>query len=285
MEFVIITGLSGAGKSQTMRILEDIGFYGVDNLPPLLLPQFIDLVIQGKETLDKVAFGMDIRGGEFFDSITECLEEIKKKGHTYRIIFLDCSDEILVKRYKEQRRPHPLCPGGRVINGIEKERIKLSNLKNKADHIIDTSNFSSSMLKEVIKDIFVSEKGIRNIMISVLSFGFKYGIPIDADLVFDVRFLPNPFYVENLKKLTGNEQEVREYVMQWEESNTFRQKLIDMVEFLVPLYEKEGKFQLIIAIGCTGGKHRSVTLANELYEYLNTGGYSVFVNHRDCYKE
>lgn len=285
MEFVIITGLSGAGKSQAMRVLEDIGFYGVDNLPPILLPQFMDLIIKGEEPLDKVAFGMDIRGGEFFENFMESLEEIKKKGHTYRIIFLDCSDEILVKRYKEQRRPHPLCPGGRVINGIEKERIKLNNIKNKADHIIDTSNFSLSMLKEVIKDIFGSDRGVRSIMLSVLSFGFKYGIPIDADLVFDVRFLPNPFYVENLKKLTGNEKEVRDYVMQWEEAAIFKQKMLDMIEFLVPQYEKEGKFQLVIALGCTGGKHRSVTMANELYEYLNLNEYSVFVNHRDCYKE
>lgn len=285
MEFVIVTGLSGAGRSQTVKVLEDIGFYSIDNLPPSLLPQFSDLIIQSNNNIKKVAFVIDIRGGEFLDDLFFNLEEIKKRGHTYKIIFLDAADEIIIKRYKEQRRPHPLCEGGRVINGIEKERIKLSYIKSRADHIIDTSNYTLSMLKEIIKDIVIGLGPEQKINISVLSFGFKHGTPLDADLVFDVRFLPNPYYIENLKPLTGNDKEIRDYVMQWEESKEFKKKLIDMIEFLIPQYEKEGKVQLVIAIGCTGGKHRSVTIANELYEYLKENSYRVVINHKDCYKK
>lgn len=285
MEFVIVTGLSGAGRSQTVKILEDSGYYSIDNLPPSLLPQFADLIIQSKGDVDKVAFAIDIRGGEFFDDLFDNLDEIKKKGHSYKILFLDASDEVIVKRYKEQRRPHPLCEGGRVINGIEMERVKLSYIKTRADHIIDTSNYTLSMLKETIRDIVTGDGEKQRINISVLSFGFKHGIPLDADLVFDVRFLPNPYYIEELKPLSGNDQEIRDYVMQWDEAKKFKKMLSEMVSFLIPQYEKEGKVQLIIAIGCTGGRHRSVTLANELYDTLKSKQYRVVINHRDCYRK
>jgi len=285
MEFVIVTGLSGAGRSQTVKVLEDIGFYSIDNLPPSLLPQFADLIIQSNSNIKKVAFVIDIRGGEFLEDLFDNLEVIKKRGHSYRIIFLDATDEVIIKRYKEQRRPHPLCEGGRVINGIEKERLKLSHIKSKANHIIDTSNYTLSMLKEIIRDIVVGNDSANKLSISVLSFGFKHGMPLDADLVFDVRFLPNPYYIESLKPLTGNDKAIRDYVMQWEESKIFKSKLVDLIDFLIPQYQKEGKVQLVIAIGCTGGKHRSVTLANELYDYLKINKHRAVINHRDCYKK
>lgn len=285
MEFVVVTGLSGAGRSQTVKVLEDSGYYSIDNLPPSLLPQFADLIIQSKGDIDKVAFAIDIRGGEFFDDLFDNLDEIKRKGHSYKILFLDASDQVIVKRYKEQRRPHPLCEGGRVINGIEMERVKLSYIKTRADHIIDTSNYTLSMLKETIRDIVTGEGEKQRINISVLSFGFKHGIPLDADLVFDVRFLPNPYYIEELKPLSGNDQEIRDYVMQWEEAKIFKKMLSEMISFLIPQYEKEGKVQLIVAIGCTGGRHRSVTIANELYDTLKSEQYRVVINHRDCYRK
>ncbi|MCT4662980.1 MAG: RNase adapter RapZ [Tissierellales bacterium] len=285
MEFVIVTGLSGAGRSQTVKVLEDSGYYSIDNLPPSLLPQFADLIIQSKGDIDKVAFAIDIRGGEFFDDLFDNLDEIKRKGHSYKILFLDASDQVIVKRYKEQRRPHPLCEGGRVINGIEMERVKLSYIKTRADHIIDTSNYTLSMLKETIRDIVTGEGEKQRINISVLSFGFKHGIPLDADLVFDVRFLPNPYYIEELKPLSGNDQEIRDYVMQWEEAKVLKKMLSEMISFLIPQYEKEGKVQLIVAIGCTGGRHRSVTIANELYDTLKSEQYRVVINHRDCYRK
>lgn len=283
MKFVVITGLSGAGKSQAMRCMEDLGFYCVDNLPPVLIPKFAELCFTNGGEIQKIAVVIDIRGGKFFDDLFESLDELKNKGYKYEILFLDASDETLIKRFKETRRIHPLSAEGRIIDGINAERERLDALKIKANKIIDTSNMIPSQLKEEIKKIYI-EGSVNNIMISILSFGFKKGIPLDADLVFDVRFLPNPHYIPELKEFTGNDSSVREYVMKWPESIEFVKKLNDLIDFLIPYYEREGKFQLVIAVGCTGGKHRSVTVANILYDYLKEKGQRVTLNHRDMPK-
>lgn len=284
MEFVILTGLSGAGKSQAIKVMEDIGFFCMDNLPPSLLPKFAELCFQSKRGIDKVALVVDIRGGKFFNDLFESLEDLQNHGYRYRILFLDASNEVLIKRYKELRRPHPLNPNGRIIYGIERERKLLEEVREKAHNILDTTNFTIGMLREEIKKIFLEGKETSSLTISVLSFGFKHGIPLDADLVFDVRFLPNPHYIEELREFTGNEKDVRDYVLNWEQSKKFVNKLIDLIDFLIPYYIKEGKTQLVIAMGCTGGKHRSVTIANVLYEYLKKKEQRVIIGHRDCKK-
>ncbi len=285
MEFVIITGLSGAGKSQAIKVMEDIGYYCMDNFPPSLLTKFADLYFQSINKIKKVALVVDIRGGKFFDDLFESLNTLKEHGYRYKILFLEASDDILIKRYKELRRPHPLSPEGRIIDGIDKERNILKEVKNKSNNIIDTTNLTIGMLKEEIKKIFLEGKEAENLTISILSFGFKHGIPLDADLVFDVRFLPNPHYIDELRPYTGDDKQVRDYVMDWEQSKRFVNKLIDMIDFLIPYYIKEGKTQLVVALGCTGGKHRSVTIANVLYEYLQKKEHRVIVNHRDNRKE
>ncbi|EOD00419.1 RNase adapter RapZ [Caldisalinibacter kiritimatiensis] len=284
MEFTVITGMSGAGKSQAMKVMEDIGYYCMDNLPPALLPKFAELCYDSKRTISKIAVVLDLRGGKFFNDLFNSLEKLKGSGFKYRILFLDASDEVIIKRYKELRRPHPLSPHGRVIDGIEEEREKLKEVRAKADYIIDTTSFTLGMLKEEIKKIFLEGKEAKSLTVSVLSFGFKHGIPIDADLVFDVRFLPNPHYIEELREFTGNDKQVQDYVMGWEHTRVFVEKLIDMLDFLIPYYIKEGKTQLVIGIGCTGGKHRSVTVANVLYERLKEKEHRVIINHRDCNK-
>lgn len=284
MKFIIITGLSGAGKSQAVRILEDSGYYCMDNLPPALLPDFADLCSQSKRRINKVAIVVDIRGGRFFNDLFKSLDVLEKSGFEYKILFLDASDDVLIKRFKELRRPHPLSPSGRIIDGIEKEREKLDEVRQKSNYIIDTSNLTTAMLKEEIKHIFLEGKESKNLTISIISFGFKRGVPLDADLMFDVRFLPNPFYIQELKEFTGNDKQVRDYVMKWEQTKEFTAKLIDMIDFLIPFYIKEGRTQLVIAIGCTGGQHRSVTLANFLYEDLKNKGHRVTIGHRDCRK-
>lgn len=284
MEFVIVTGLSGAGKSQAIKIMEDMDFYCMDNLPPTLLIKFAELCYHTKGKIDKVALVVDIRGGKFFNDLFESLEDLKKNGYKYKILFLDAADEVLIKRYKEKRRPHPLSPRGRIIDGIYKEREKLQEVREKADNIIDTSNLTLGMLKEEVRKIFIEGEETENLTISILSFGFKHGIPLDSDLVFDVRFLPNPHYIDDLREFTGNDQKVRDYVMKWDQSKEFAKKLYDLIDFLIPYYIKEGKTQLVIAMGCTGGKHRSVTIANTLYDYLKEKGHKVITNHRDSYK-
>ncbi|MDK2917913.1 MAG: RNase adapter protein RapZ [Candidatus Petromonas sp.] len=284
MKFVIITGLSGAGKSQAVKCMEDLGFYCVDNLPPVLIPKFAELCFNSNGEIQKIALVIDIRGGRFFNELFERLGEIKKEGYKYEILFLEASDESLIKRFKETRRMHPLSPEGRIIDGINAEREKLEELREKADKVINTSDMTPGELKEEIKKIYLEGSGSDNIIISILSFGFKKGIPLDADLVFDVRFLPNPHYIEELKDFTGNDKKIRDYVMKWPESIEFVKKLNEMIDFLIPYYEREGKFQLVIAIGCTGGKHRSVTVANILYEYLKDKGHRVRINHRDVPK-
>lgn len=285
MKYVILTGMSGAGKSTVLKFFEDIGYFCVDNLPPSLIPKFIELCDKPGSEIEKVAIGIDIRGGKLFDDFFTYLLEIKNEKHLFEILFLDCSDEVLLKRYKETRRRHPLAKGERIITGIIRERELLSDIRRKSDYIIDTSHILARQLKQKINDIFIENKEFDSLMINILSFGFKYGIPSDADLVFDVRFLPNPFYIEELKPLTGNDVSVHDYVMKCEESNIFLNKLLDMVNFLIPNYIKEGKNQLVIAIGCTGGKHRSVTLANELYNNLNKLQYSTIITHRDIDKD
>jgi UPF0042 nucleotide-binding protein len=282
MRFVIVTGLSGAGKTQAVRCLEDLGFFCVDNLPPTLIPKFAEACYQTDGKIDRIALVIDIRGGKFFDDLFESLKYLKMQQYKYEILFLDASDEVLVKRFKETRRKHPLSPEGRIINGINLERNRLKEVKSRADNIIDTSRLSTRELREKIFEIY-SETGQleSELMITVVSFGFKYGIPVDSDLVFDVRFLPNPFYLPELKKFSGNDQQVKDYVMNYDVTRQFLEKLNDMLEFLIPSYLKEGKRQLIISIGCTGGRHRSVTIANAIYEKLLENGHKVSIDHRD----
>ena len=286
MRFVIVTGMSGAGRSTALRVLEDAGYFCVDYLPISLIEKFSELIYPGNTEVTKAALGIDIRSGKAFDELAAVLEELSVAGVNYEILFLDASDEVLVKRYKETRRSHPLALDGRVADGIHEERKRLEFLRKQADYIIDTSNLLTRELKQELDKIFVQNKNFKNLVISVLSFGFKYGIPTDSDLVFDVRFLPNPYYYEDLRKLSGNDRPVQDFVMGFEVSHRFLDKLIDMIQFLIPNYVLEGKNQLVISIGCTGGKHRSVTLANKLYERLRENtDYAVRIEHRDIEKD
>ncbi len=282
MKFVIVTGMSGAGKSTALKMLEDMGYFCVDNLPIALLPKFAELAHAPGSDISQVAVGVDIRNGRSLDEMASVLENLKASGVAYQILYLEASDEVLVKRYKETRRAHPLAKQGRVEDGIRLEREKLLYLKKNATYILDTSQLLTRELKKALEQILVEEKNFKNLMITVLSFGFKYGIPNDCDLVFDVRFLPNPYYVDGLKYKTGNDEEVQDFVMGYEISHIFLGKLVDMLNFLIPNYILEGKNQLVIGIGCTGGKHRSVTLANKLFEALSDRSeYGVRLEHRD----
>lgn len=281
MEFVIITGMSGAGKSQALNALEDMGYYAMDNLPPSLLTNFAELSYNSKRDIKKVAAVVDIRGGVFFDDLFSAIEALHNKGFKTRIIFLDANDNILIKRYKELRRPHPLSPQGTILEGINNERIYLEKVKREADYVIDTSKYNIGKLRERIDSIFLEDEEDRKINISVVSFGFKHGILLDGDLIFDVRFIPNPYYIEELRELTGRDKPVADYVFQHEESNVFMDKLVDMVDYLIPYYVVEGKPQLIIGIGCTGGRHRSIAIAEKLGEILRRKGHKALVEHRD----
>lgn len=286
MKFVILTGMSGAGKSTALKMMEDIGFYCVDNLPIPLLEKFVELSELQNAELQKVALGIDARSGQALDELREVLDRIEARGEDFEILFLDSDDSVLVKRYKETRRSHPLAPNDRVDKGIALEREKLAFLKKRADYILDTSQLLTRELKTEIEKIFQKNQDYKNLFITVLSFGYKYGIPADSDLVFDVRFLPNPYYVEGLRVKTGNDAEIQEYVLQFKEAHIFLDKLNDMIEFLIPNYIAEGKNQLVISIGCTGGKHRSVTLANELYKRLSgKTEYGLKIEHRDIGKD
>lgn len=282
MRFVIVTGLSGAGKTEATRSLEDLGYFCVDNLPPKLIPKFAEACQQSDGKIDKVALVIDIRGGIFFDDLFESLIYLKDNELKYEILFLEATDEVLVKRFKESRRSHPLSPQGRVINGIDEERKRLRELKNRADNIIDTSKYAIRDLREKISFLYGNGKEVeKQLSVTVLSFGFKYGIPTDSDLVFDVRFIPNPFYIQELKPFSGNDEPVKKYVLEQEETKGFLTKIEDMITFLIPNYVKEGKRQLIISIGCTGGRHRSVAIANAIYEKLLSDGFKVSIDHRD----
>ena len=269
MRFVIVTGMSGAGKSTALKMLEDMGYFCVDNLPIPLLPGFVQMLQNTDTEMKKVALGLDVRSGQDLSGLKENLEAMDRDRIGYEILFLDANDAVLVKRYKETRRQHPLSGSGRVDTGIAKEREKILFLKMKATYILDTSKMLTRELRIELEKIFVDGQSFCNLYITVMSFGFKYGIPQDADLVFDVRFLPNPYYIDTLREKTGNEAEVQDYVMQNDKGRIFLDKLKDMMEFLIPNYILEGKNQLVIAIGCTGGKHRSVTLANALYQLLD----------------
>lgn len=285
MRFVIVTGMSGAGKSSTLKMLEDAGYFCVDNLPIQLIHKLTQLTFDEHSNIDKVALGVDIRSGEGFDELESILNALNDLGYHYEILFLDASTDVLVTRYKETRRSHPLSGAGRVDKGIELERKRLTFLKKRADYIIDTSKLLIRELKAEIDKILIEGENYNNLFITILSFGFKYGIPTDSDLVFDVRFLPNPYYIPELKPLTGNDKSVSDYVMRADASVKFLDKLEDMLAFLIPNYIIEGKNQLVISIGCTGGKHRSVTLANAIAKRLSSLPYSLKVEHRDIEKD
>ena len=281
MRFVIVTGMSGAGKSSVLKMLEDAGYFCVDNLPVALLDKFADMLLDETAKIENVALGIDIRNGRGIGELAHKLKEIEAAGIKYEILYLNASNRILLKRYKETRRNHPLSRDGRVEDGIAKEREIMKFLQDQATYVIDTSQLLTRELKEEIDRIFVDGEEGERFQIAVVSFGFKHGIPADVDLVFDVRFLPNPYYDLNLRPLTGNDKPIQDFVMKHEESVEFLDKLDDMMRFLIPNYIKEGKYNLVIGIGCTGGKHRSVTITNKLAERLKQLPYSVKVEHRD----
>lgn len=286
MNFVIVTGLSGAGKTSALRALEDIDYYCVDNIPPILIPIFYDLCQQSKDSrMKNIAIVTDIRGGEVFDSLFEALDKLKAENKKYSILYLDARNDILITRFKETRRKHPLSDNynGETTEAVKLERDLLRPVRERADYIIDSSQLSPAQLKERVTAIFLGDT-VGTLTITCMSFGFKYGIPPEADLMFDVRCLPNPFYIKELKHLTGLDESVREYVMKWEQTVGFRERMTELVDYTLPLYRQEGKSQLVIAVGCTGGKHRSVALAQYLYNHLSAGQNKVCVQHRDIRK-
>lgn len=278
---VIITGMSGAGKTQVVRVLEDLGYFCVDNLPPALIPKIAELCAESAGRFSRIALVVDIRGGEFFDELMHVLGEMDRTSLLAEVLFLEASDSALIQRYKETRRRHPLAPEGRISEGIRLERDRLEYIRGRATQIIDTSNLTTQQLKERITELYGGESEQAKLSINVVSFGFKYGIPLDADMVFDVRFLPNPFYVEPLRCKTGEEMEVRDYILKWPVTHQFLKRLQSFIDFLVPHYVKEGKSQLVIAIGCTGGMHRSVFVAGKIRDSLKEQGYRIALEHRD----
>lgn len=282
MRFVVVTGMSGGGKSTVLKMLEDAGFYCVDNLPISLVEKFVELISMPNSEVSKVALGLDVRSDQSFQDATRVLTQLKHKGYAFEILYMEADENVLIKRYKESRRVHPLALEGRVEDGVRKERKVLENVRKNADYVIDTTHLLTRELKEELDRIFVENGEYNSLMVTVMSFGFKHGIPVDADLVFDVRFLPNPFYIDQLKYKTGDDKEVQDYVLGFGETETFMEKLVDMIQFLIPNYVKEGKYSLVVGIGCTGGKHRSVTLANELYKRMkDKGTYGIKLYHRD----
>lgn len=285
MRFIIVTGMSGAGRTQASHCMEDMGYYCIDNLPPVLIDKFADICRHSQGKLEKVALVMDLRGGYLFEQLTEELENLKKNGYEYEILFLDSSDETLIKRYKETRRKHPLAAEGSIMEGIKREREILSSIRASADYIIDTTNMTIGNLKKKITELFSYGENRDSFTIDVESFGFKFGMALDADLVFDVRFLPNPYYVPELRHRTGVEKDVADYVFGKQITYDFTEKLYDMVDFLVPQYTEEGKNNLVIAIGCTGGKHRSVAIAESLAKHLKEKNANVNISHRDIDKK
>ena len=287
MKIIIVTGMSGAGKSTALNVLEDEGYYCVDNMPISLMPKFAELADGHNQDkgYNNIALGIDIRSGHSLAELDSVLDYMKEKKYEYTIVFLESSDEVLIKRYKETRRAHPLAKDGRVDKAIMLEREQLKFLKQRADVIIDTSQLLTREFKEELEKIVLGRKEFNNLMVTVLSFGFKYGIPSDADIVFDVRFLPNPYYVEELRPLTGNDKKIQDYVMKAPEAEEFLERVDGLIQFLLPNYVKEGKSSLVIAVGCTGGKHRSVTLANAIAKRLSKTPYGCKVEHRYIEKD
>ncbi|NLC68964.1 MAG: RNase adapter RapZ [Clostridiaceae bacterium] len=285
MYFLVITGMSGAGKSLVAKYLEDLGYFCVDNLPPALIPKFAEIVSRSDSQMNKIALVIDVRGRELLNDFFPGLEALKDLGFDCKILFLEASDNVLVKRYKETRRAHPLAHSGRIVDGINEERQVLQEIRKRADHVIDTSNLSPAQLREEINSIFLQGKEFKGMIMSIITFGFKYGIPIDCDLVFDVRFLPNPYYIPSMRKLTGKNEAVREYVLKNKATTIFYDKVMDLLDFLIPYYIKEGKTQLVIGIGCTGGRHRSVVIGELIYRALTGREYTVIIEHRDIERD
>jgi RNase adapter protein RapZ len=285
MRFIVITGISGAGKSLVAKQLEDDGFYCIDNLPPLLIPKITEICSQSYRKMDKIGLVIDIRGGELLNDLFPALESLREAGHTYEILFMEASDKVVIKRYKESRRSHPLAQEGRLLKGISEERRVLQKIKDRADYVIDTSVLTPRQLKDAILGIIGQDSSFRGLIVNIISFGFKYGVPIECDLIFDVRFIPNPYYIESMKKLTGKSDSVRDFVLGMPETVEFLDKLNSMLDFLIPNYVKEGKSQLVIGIGCTGGRHRSVAIADKLNENLTEKHHRTIVEHRDIEKD
>lgn len=285
MRFLIVTGMSGSGKSHALRFLEDIGYFCADNIPPILIPKFAELFYSTSIEFNKVALGVDIRGGKNLDDVAAVLEDLRQRGYSYEILFLDAKDSVLMNRFKETRRHHPLSKTDPVNVSIAKEREILSDLRKRADYIIDTSEMLTRQLKERMVEILVADANYQNLTITVISFGYKYGLPQECDLAFDVRFIPNPFYFPEMRHQTGKDAQVFDYVMSHSETTDFIEKLMDLLEFLIPNYIKEGKNSLVIGIGCTGGKHRSVAIAEVVNKRLKEDGNFTIVNHRDVTRE
>ena len=285
MRYTIVTGMSGSGKTKVIRYLEDMGYFCIDNMPPVLIPKFSEMLSAVNGNFNNVALVIDIRVGNMINELLKQIDELKKKGYDCTLLFLDCSDEVLIKRYKETRRSHPLQGEGGLLEAIRTERGMLSALFNDADYVIDTSDLTAAQLLSKLKEIYAPASTGQSLKINVMAFGYKYGMPLDADLVFDVRCFPNPFYIDELKRLTGNDKAVQDYVMSFPTAVEFIKKLEDLMSFMIPLYIEEGKISLTIAIGCTGGKHRSVTMTNKLADYLKSENYDVNVSYRDLGKE
>ncbi|HPF18235.1 MAG: RNase adapter RapZ [Eubacteriales bacterium] len=281
MEFIIVTGLSGAGKSYAVRCLEDLGYYAIDNMPPQLIREFVGLVKRTSGGLEKIAFVADIRGGKFFDDLRESLDYLETEGIEYKIMYLEASDEVLIRRYKETRRTHPLAVSGNMLEGIGLERKRLEKIRDRASFVIDTSNMKVAAFHQEIKRLLLSEQEASSFTITVQSFGYKYGMPLEADWVLDLRFLPNPFYLASMKNLTGKSKKVREYVLGFPEAQAFITCITDLILRLIPHYIREGKYNLVLALGCTGGHHRSVAVANQVAAILEDKGKHVVVMHRD----
>lgn len=284
MELIIVTGMSGAGKSETIHAMEDLGYYCVDNIPPQLILPFVEL-LNMESKITKAALVSDVRVGEFFDDLVFAIEDMEKKKINFRILFLDADDKVLINRYKASRRKHPLSPTGRIEDGIKKEREKLATIKEKASYTMDTTHTTAKEHRQALRMMFTDNMTSNAFLLNIVTFGFKYGSCVDADLVFDVRFLPNPFYIEGLKPLSGSEEAIRDYVFSFPQSTAFLKKLEDMLEFLIPFYINEGKSQLIVAIGCTGGRHRSVAIGEKLYHDMKADGHWVSIEHRDIEKD
>ena len=280
---VIVTGLSGGGKSLAARYMEDLGYFCVDNLPPVFIPKFIDLCRETHGQINRAAIVVDTRSREFFDDFVRVLSDLDAGDVSYELLFIEASDDVIIRRYKETRRPHPLAPDARISEGVTRERARLASVRARATQLIDTSRLRKAELRDIIRQHYDTPGRDAEMNVNILSFGFKYGIPLDADLVFDVRFLPNPFYVDNLRSKSGTVPQVASYIESWDVTQKFERHLDDMIDFLLPQYEKEGKSQLVIAVGCTGGMHRSVFIAKHLYDRIKSR-YDVRLEHRDLMK-